>query len=35
MNKEHLVISEVIPCYNEVGIIELALERVRNCGLRT
>ena len=35
MNKEDLVISVVIPCYNEVGTIELALERVRNCGLRT
>ncbi len=35
LNKEDLVISVVIPCYNEVKTLALAIERVRNCGLRT
>lgn len=35
MNKEDLVISVVIPCYNEVDHIEKVIDRVRNCGLRT
>ena len=35
MNKEELVISVVIPCYNEAGSIENVIDRVRNCGLRT
>lgn len=35
LNKEDLVLSVVIPCYNEKDTIALALERVRNCGLNT
>ncbi|MBR6156493.1 MAG: glycosyltransferase family 2 protein [Lachnospiraceae bacterium] len=35
LNKEDLVLSVVIPCYNEKDTIEIALERVRNCGLKT
>ena len=35
LNKEDLVISVVIPCYNEVNTLALAIERVRNCGLKT
>ncbi len=35
LSKEELVISVVIPCYNEKDTIEAALERVKNCGLRT
>ena len=35
LNKEDLVLSVVIPCYNEKDTIALVLERVRNCGLKT
>lgn len=35
LNKEDLVVSVVIPCYNEKDTIALALERVKNCGLKT
>ncbi len=35
LNKEDLVISVVIPCYNEINTLALAIERVRNCGLKT
>ena len=35
LNKEDLVLSVVIPCFNEKDTIALALERVRNCGLNT
>ena len=35
LNKEDLILSVVIPCYNEKDTIALALERVRNCGLNT
>ena len=34
-NKEDLVISVVVPCYNEKDTISQVLERVRNCGLKT
>ena len=35
LNKEDLVLSVVIPCYNEKDTIALALDRVKNCGLKT
>ncbi|MBR3516190.1 MAG: glycosyltransferase family 2 protein [Lachnospiraceae bacterium] len=35
MKKEELVISVVIPCYNEVKTIGNVIERVRACGLKT
>lgn len=35
LNKEDLVVSVVIPCYNEKDTIAPALERVKNCGLKT
>ena len=35
LSKEELVISVVIPCYNEKDTIALALERVKNCGIKT
>ncbi len=35
LNKEDLIVSVVIPCYNEKDTIGIALERVRNCGLKT
>jgi len=35
MDKEDLVISVVIPCYNEVDHIANVIDRVRNCGLQT
>ena len=35
MNKEDLVISVVVPCYNEADHIENVIERIRNCGLQT
>ncbi|MCR5126883.1 MAG: glycosyltransferase family 2 protein [Lachnospiraceae bacterium] len=34
-NKEDLVISVVVPCYNEENTISQVLENVRNCGLKT
>ncbi len=33
--KEDVVISVVIPCYNEVDTLENVVEQVRNCGLTT
>ena len=35
LNKEDLILSVVIPCYNEKDTIALALDRVKNCGLKT
>ena len=35
LNKEDLVISVVIPCFNEKDTIASVVERVRNCGLKT
>ena len=35
MKKEELVISVVIPCYNEVKTIGNVIDRVRACGLKT
>jgi len=33
--KEELIVSVVIPCYNEVETIENVLDKVRDCGLNT
>ncbi len=35
LNKEDLVISVIIPCYNEVDTIETVLDKVRGCGMKT
>ncbi len=35
LNKEDLVISVIIPCYNEVETIETVLDKVRECGMKT
>lgn len=35
LNKEDIVISVIIPCYNELDTIENVVEQVRNCGLKT
>lgn len=35
LNKEDLIISVVIPCFNEKDTIASVVERVRNCGLKT
>ena len=35
LNKEDLVISVIIPCYNEVETIETVLDKVRDCGMKT
>lgn len=35
LNKEDLVLSVIIPCYNEKNTIEIAIDRVKNCGLST
>ena len=32
---EELVVSVVIPCYNEVETLKNVLEKVRACGLKT
>lgn len=34
-SKEELIVSVVIPCYNEVETIENVLDKVRDCGLNT
>lgn len=34
-SKEELIISVVIPCYNEVDTIENVIDKVRDCGLNT
>ena len=33
--KEELIVSVVIPCYNEVETIENVIDKVRDCGLQT
>ncbi|MGN0346438.1 MAG: glycosyltransferase family 2 protein [Lachnospiraceae bacterium] len=33
--KEDIIISVVIPCYNEIKTIENVIDQVRNCGLTT
>lgn len=35
LTKEDLVISVIIPCYNEVETIETVLDKVRECGMKT
>ena len=35
LTKEDLVLSVIIPCYNEVDTIEVVLDKVRACGLKT
>lgn len=35
MNKEDILISVVIPCYNEFNTLEKVVDSVRNCGLKT
>lgn len=35
LNKGDLVISVIIPCYNEVDTIETVLDKVRGCGMKT
>ena len=35
LTKEDLVISVIIPCYNEVDTIETVLDKVRECGMKT
>ena len=35
LNREDLVISVVIPCYNEADTLKKVLESVRDCGLKT
>ncbi|MBR5360667.1 MAG: glycosyltransferase, partial [Lachnospiraceae bacterium] len=33
MKIEDVVLSVVIPCYNEVNTIETVIDAVRNCGI--
>ena len=35
LTKENLVLSVIIPCYDEVDTIEVVLDKVRACGLKT
>ncbi len=35
LHKEDLVLSVVIPCYNEADTLERVIDRVRHCGLTT
>ena len=35
LNKGDLVISVIIPCYNEADTIETVLDKVRGCGMKT
>ncbi|MCR5249653.1 MAG: glycosyltransferase family 2 protein [Lachnospiraceae bacterium] len=35
LNKDTLLLSVIVPCYNEVGTLETVIDRVRGCGLRT
>ncbi|MBR5419931.1 MAG: glycosyltransferase family 2 protein [Lachnospiraceae bacterium] len=35
LSKDDLVISVIIPCYNEVNTLKNVLDSVRDCGLRT
>ena len=35
LTKENMVLSVIIPCYDEVDTIEVVLDKVRACGLKT
>ncbi len=35
LTKDSLVLSVIIPCYNEVDTLETVLDKVRSCGLKT
>ena len=35
LTKEKLILSVIIPCYDEVDTIETVIDRVRDCGLNT
>lgn len=35
MNKDDLVISVVVPCYNEINTVEKVVDAIRDCGFKT